>query len=110
VDTGDVEDATGFVAGIAVIRALLPTAKQAHWDIRDAQAHALIALYVKRTITPHIRFSKICKTSLGYSSWSLCKLQNEAKIALLVHKELESKIMHEEDEMDTFLGWCQGYK
>ncbi|RYA53530.1 hypothetical protein, partial [Enterobacter cloacae complex sp. CH23B] len=28
--------------------------------------------------------------------------RNEAKIALL-RKELESKIMHEEDDMDTFL-------
>jgi len=57
---------------------------------------------VECTITPHIHFSKICKTGLGYSSWSLCKSPNEAKITLL-HKELESKIMHEEDEMDTFL-------
>jgi len=35
MDTGDVEDATGFVAGIATIRVVLPTAKQAHWDVRD---------------------------------------------------------------------------
>jgi len=45
---------------------------------------------MKHTITPHIRSAK-----------STCK-SNEAKIALL-RKELESKIMHEEDEMDTFL-------
>ena len=46
-------------------------------------------------------FSKIYKTGLGYSSWSLAS-RNEAKFALL-RKELESKIMHEEDDMDTFL-------
>ena len=34
---------------------VLPTAEQARWDGKDAQAHALIALSVKRNITPHIR-------------------------------------------------------
>ena len=35
-DTGDVEDATGFVAGTTSIRVVLPTIEQAHWDVRDA--------------------------------------------------------------------------
>ena len=61
VDTGDVEDAAGFVAGIATIRAILPMAEQAHWDVRDAQAHALIALSMKRTITPQICLVKSTK-------------------------------------------------
>ncbi|WP_129364583.1 DUF4219 domain-containing protein [Klebsiella pneumoniae] len=52
VDTGDVEDVAGFGGRIAAPR---DTAEQALWDVRDAQAHALIALPVKRTITPHIR-------------------------------------------------------
>ncbi|MCO5551592.1 hypothetical protein L7F22_005097 [Adiantum nelumboides] len=65
------------------------------------QAHALIALSNKRTTTPHIRSTKSAK-----QAWDILAShyagRNEAKIALL-HKELESKIMNEEDDMDTFL-------
>ncbi|MCO5605534.1 hypothetical protein L7F22_059717 [Adiantum nelumboides] len=56
---------------------------------------------MKHTITPHI-----CSTKSAKQAWEIlagfyagC---NEAKIALL-RKELESKIMNEEDDMDTFL-------
>ena len=33
----------------------------ARWDGKDVQAHALIALSVKRNITPHIRSAKTAK-------------------------------------------------
>ncbi|MCO5602189.1 hypothetical protein L7F22_056317 [Adiantum nelumboides] len=69
--------------------------------IDDAQAHALIALSVKRTITPHIRSTKSAKQAWDILA-GLYAGRNEAKIALL-RKELESKIMNEEDDMDTFL-------
>ncbi|MCO5563189.1 hypothetical protein L7F22_016826 [Adiantum nelumboides] len=65
------------------------------------QAHALIALSVKRTITPHIRSAKSAKQAWDIIA-GLYAGRNEAKVALL-RKELESKIMNEEDDMDTFL-------
>ncbi|MCO5576757.1 hypothetical protein L7F22_030576 [Adiantum nelumboides] len=86
---------------IATARSVLPTAEQAHWDVKDAQAHALIAMSVKRTITPHIRSTKSAKQAWDILA-GLYGGRNEAKIALL-RKELESKIMNEEDDMDTFL-------
>ncbi|MCO5584372.1 hypothetical protein L7F22_038298 [Adiantum nelumboides] len=100
-DVGDVEDVAGLAARIAVVRFVLPTTEQARWDVKNAKAHALIALSVKRTITPHI-----CSTKFAKQAWDildgLYEGRNEAKIALL-RKELESKIMNEEDDMDTFL-------
>ncbi|MCO5605981.1 hypothetical protein L7F22_060167 [Adiantum nelumboides] len=96
-----IEDLAGLAARIAVVRAVLPIAEQAHWDVKDVQAYALIVLSVKHTITPHIRSPKSTK-----QAWEilvgLYAGRNEAKIALL-RKELESKIMNEEDDMDTFL-------
>ncbi|MCO5607185.1 hypothetical protein L7F22_061378 [Adiantum nelumboides] len=60
-----------------------------------------IALSIKCTITPHIRSAKSAK-----QAWDILAShyagRNEAKIALL-RKELESKIMNKEDDMDTFL-------
>ncbi|RYA57259.1 DUF4219 domain-containing protein, partial [Enterobacter cloacae complex sp. CH23B] len=50
----DVGDVAGLAARIAAVRVVLPTAEQARWDVKDVQAHALIALSVKRTIVPHI--------------------------------------------------------
>lgn len=38
-----------------------PTAKQLCWDGNDAQAHALLALSIKRAIIPHIRSCKTLK-------------------------------------------------
>ncbi|MCO5600260.1 hypothetical protein L7F22_054370 [Adiantum nelumboides] len=100
-DVGEIEDVAGLATRMAAVRAVLPTAEQAHWDVKDAQAHALIALSVKRTITPHIRSAKSTK-----QAWDILTShyagRNEAKIVLL-RKELESKIMNEEDDMDTFL-------
>ncbi|MCO5594089.1 hypothetical protein L7F22_048110 [Adiantum nelumboides] len=101
VDIAKVVDVAGPSTRTAAARSVLPTAEQARWDVKDAQAHALIALSVKRTITPHI-----CSTKSAKQAWDilvgLYAGRNEAKIALL-RKELESKIMNEEDDMDTFL-------
>ncbi|MCO5573403.1 hypothetical protein L7F22_027174 [Adiantum nelumboides] len=69
-------------------------------DVADAQAHALIALSLKHTNTPHIRSAKSAKQAWDILAY-LYACHNEAKIALL-RKELESKIMNEEDDMDTF--------
>ncbi|MCO5558944.1 hypothetical protein L7F22_012535 [Adiantum nelumboides] len=97
----EVVDVAGSSTKIAAARSVLPTAKQARWDVKDAQAHALIALSMKRTIAPYI-----CSTKSAKQAWDivggLYAGRNEAKIALL-RKELESKIMNEEDDMDTFL-------
>ncbi|KAI5070677.1 hypothetical protein GOP47_0015020 [Adiantum capillus-veneris] len=60
-DVDDVEDVVGLASRIAAIRVVLLTAEQARWDVNDAQAHALIALSVKRTIVPHIRSTKSAK-------------------------------------------------
>ncbi|MCO5580597.1 hypothetical protein L7F22_034467 [Adiantum nelumboides] len=76
-------------------------AEEARWDVKDVQAHALIALSVKHTIIPHIRSAKSAKEAWDILA-GLYAGRNEAKIALL-RKELESKIMNEKDDMDTFL-------
>ena len=63
LDSGTVEDVAGprtSGAG-ATAAAGLPTAEQVRWDGRDAHAHALIALSVKRTIVPHIRSAEIAQ-------------------------------------------------
>ena len=52
--------AIGF--GTSCATAVLPTAEQSHWDGRDAQAHALIALLVKRSMVPHIPSTTLEKT------------------------------------------------
>ncbi|MCO5584252.1 hypothetical protein L7F22_038176 [Adiantum nelumboides] len=61
-------------------------------SVDDAQAHALIALSMKRTITSHIRSTKSAKQAWDILA-GLYAGRNEAKIALL-RKELESKIMN----------------
>ncbi|MCO5571414.1 hypothetical protein L7F22_034130 [Adiantum nelumboides] len=101
VDVAEVVDVAGPSTRIAAARFVLPTAEQARWDAKDVQAHALIALSVKRTITPHIHSAKSAKQAWDILA-GLYAGRNEAKIALL-RKELESKIMNEEDDMDTFL-------
>ncbi|MCO5603068.1 hypothetical protein L7F22_057212 [Adiantum nelumboides] len=101
MDVAEVVEVAGPSIRTAVARSVLPTAEQAHWDVKDVQAHALIALSVKRTITPHIRSAKSAKQAWDILA-GLYAGRNEAKIALL-RKELESKIMNEEDDMDTFL-------
>lgn len=101
IDAGSIEDVAVSRSSIAAAPAVLPTAEQARWDVKDAQAHALIALSVKRHITPHIRSSKTAKQAWDILA-GLFAGRNEAKISYL-RKELESKIMQEEDDMNTFL-------
>ena len=95
--TGTVEDE----AGTSTMVEPPPSQEQRRWDGRDAQAHALIALSVKRSIIPHIRS---CKTAR--EAWDvLCTLyqaRNEARVAYL-RKQLESEHMNEGDSMDNFL-------
>ena len=78
-----------------------PTAEQIHWDGRDAQAHALLALSIKRTIIPHI-----CSCKTAKEAWdtlaTLYQARNEARVAYL-RKQLESEQMNEGDSMDSFL-------
>ena len=68
----DVDHPTHAHAAVSVV----PNAEQLHWDGRDAQAHALIALSVKRAIIPHIRSCKIAKDVLFQA-------RNEARVAYL---------------------------
>ncbi|MCO5560736.1 hypothetical protein L7F22_014356 [Adiantum nelumboides] len=91
-DVGEIEDVAGLAATITAVRFVLPTAEQARWDVKDAQAPALIALSMKRTITPHICSAKFAKKAwdILVGLYASC---NEAKIALL-RNELESKIMN----------------
>ncbi|MCO5606690.1 hypothetical protein L7F22_060879 [Adiantum nelumboides] len=65
VDTGSVEDVAGSStrAGVvcstaAAVCAVLSTVEQIRCDNRDGQAYAVIALFIKRNITPHIRSVK----------------------------------------------------
>ena len=87
---------------------VLPTVQQARWDGKDAQAHALIALSVKRNITPHICSAKIAKQAWDTLA-HLYAGRNEAKISYL-RKELESKVMREEDDMNVFLAEIKDLK
>ena len=100
-ETGDVEDVAGPSIGATTIRAPPPTAEQSRWDGKDAQAHALLALSVKRTIIPHI-----CSCKTSKDAWdelaTLYQARNEACVAYL-RKQLESEHMNEGDSMDTFL-------
>ena len=70
-----------------------PTQEQLRWDGKDAQAHALIALYMKRII-PHIL------------SWdtlaSLYVVCNEARVAYL-RKQLEDVYMTENELVDVYV-------
>ena len=87
---------------------VLPTVEQARWDGEDAQAHALIALPVKGNITPHIHSAKIAKQAWDTLA-HLYAGRNEAKISYL-RKELESKVMQEEDDMNVFLAEIKDLK
>ncbi|MCO5582043.1 hypothetical protein L7F22_035934 [Adiantum nelumboides] len=105
-DVGNVENVASLAARIAAIRFVLPTTEQTRWDVKDAQAHAFIVFSVKHTITPHI-----CSTKSAKQTWDilvgLYAGRNVAKIALL-HKELESKTLNKEDDMNTFLVGVKG--
>ena len=58
-----------------------PTVDQTRWDGRDAQAHALIALSVKRTIIPHIWSCKSAKDA--WNTLARCT-RLEMKLVLLI--------------------------
>ena len=70
--------------------------------------NALIALSIKHNITPHIRSAKIAKQAWDILA-GLYAGRNEAKISYL-HKELETKIMQEEDDMNVFLAEIKDLK
>lgn len=74
-----------------------PTAEQKRWDTRDAQAMSVIALTIKRSITPHIRS---CKTS--NLAWEILQemfgSKNAARVEYL-KKQLDKLEMQEGDNM-----------
>lgn len=75
--------------------------KQKKWDRRDAQAHSVIALSVKRSILPHIRS---CKTSK--SAWEVLakmfQVKNTAKVFFL-RNQLSTLKMQEGDTLSNHL-------
>ena len=107
-EIGDVEDVVGSSTVAAIIRAPPPTAEQIRWDGRDAQAHALLALSVKRAIIPHIRSCRTFKDAWDVLA-TLYQARNEARVAYLC-KQLESEHMNEGDSMDTFFNKDQGFQ
>ena len=98
--TDSVEDVDHPVDAHATV-SVVPTAEQLRWDGKDAQAHALIALSVKRAIIPHIRSCKTTKDAWDTLT-TLYQARNEARIAHL-RKQLESEHMNEGDTVDSFL-------
>ena len=100
-EIGAVEDVAGSSISVAPVRAPPLTAEQIRWDGKDAQAHALIALSVKRAIIPHIRSCKTAKDAWDILS-TLYQARNEARVAYL-RKQIESEHMNEGDSMDSFL-------
>ena len=111
MDSGTVEHGAGsstFAATVGATgsntsraAAVLPIAEQLRWDGRDAQAHPLIALSVKRSMIPHIRSAASAKQAWDILA-HLYAGRNEANVAYL-QKQLESKHMEEGDSMDIFL-------
>ena len=107
-ETGDVDDGAGTSTAVAAVRAPPLTAEQIRWDGRDAQAHALIALSVKRAIIPHIRSCRTAKDTWDVLA-TLYQARNEARVAYL-RKQLESEHMNEGDSMDSFLTKIKDFK
>ena len=107
VDAGSIEDVEGSSSS-TVVAAVLPTTEHAHWHGKDAQTHALIALSIKRNITPHIHSAKTAKQAWDTLA-HLYTGRNEAKISYL-RKELESKVMQEEYDMNVFLAEIKDLK
>ena len=94
-NTGTIEDVAGSNSDAPPVPQVLPPpiVDQTRWDGRDAQAHALIVLSVKRTIIPH---NQSCKNEKD--AWNtlarLYQVRNEARVAYL-RKQLESEHMNE---------------
>ena len=98
----DVEGSNAFRIPISRhAQELPPTPVQVRWHAKDAQAHALIALSVKKAIIPHIRSCKTAKRAWDVLS-TLYQARNEARVAYL-RKQLESEHLNEGDSMDNFL-------
>jgi transposase InsO family protein len=98
----DVEGSNAFQIPISRhAQELPPIPEQVRWDAKDAQAHALIALSVKRAIIPHIRSCRTAKDAWDTLT-TLYQARNEARVAYL-RKQLESEHMNEGDSMDSFL-------
>ncbi|MCO5550514.1 hypothetical protein L7F22_004001 [Adiantum nelumboides] len=116
VDARFIEDVVGSSTGAGVVRSttaasvrvVLPTTEQIHWDNKDSQAHAIIALFTKHNIA-----FPICLARTAKQAWdilvSLYVGQNEAKISYLL-KELESKILQKNDDMNFFLAEIKDLK
>ena len=107
-DTSSVEDAAGSSSSVAPVRVPPPTADQSHCDGKDVQAHALLALSIKRAIIQHICSCKTSKDALDVLA-TLYQERNEARVAYL-RKQLESEHMNEGDSMDTFLTKIKDFK
>ena len=75
--------------------------EQLCWDGRDAQAHALLALSVKRAIIPHIRSCRTLKEAWDTYA-TLYQARNEVRVAYLC-KQLESEHINEGNSLDNFL-------
>jgi len=98
-----VDDAAGPSAASSTVASFDDagcTPEQAKWDGKDVQAHALIALSVKRTIIPHIRGCKTAKDAWDMLT-RLYQVRNKSRVAYLC-KQLESEHMNEGDPMDNF--------
>ncbi|MCO5564978.1 hypothetical protein L7F22_018648 [Adiantum nelumboides] len=117
VDAGSVEDVVGSFIGAGVVcsttasagvRLVLSIAKQICWDSEDSQAHAVISLPIKNNITPFIHSARTTRQAWDILA-SLHASRNEAKISYLC-KELESKIMQEDDDMNFILSEVKDLK
>lgn len=56
--------------------------EQKKWDRRDAQAHSMVALAVKRSILPHIRSCKTSK-SAWETLYTMYRVKNPARVVYL---------------------------
>ena len=81
-DTSSVEDDAGSSSSVAPVRVPPPTAEQSRWDGKYAQAHALLALSIKRAIIPHILSCKTSKDAWDVLA-TLYQARNEARVAYL---------------------------
>ncbi|MCO5549107.1 hypothetical protein L7F22_002573 [Adiantum nelumboides] len=94
VDAGSNEDAVGSSIGAGVVRstivaagvrAVLPTGEQICWASKDSQAHAMIALSIKRNITPHIH-----STSTTKLAWDIL---TGRRLTLVVAEALRASLL-----------------
>ena len=106
VDFGTIENVAS--TSTSNFATALSTFEHVHWDGKDAQAHALLALSVKCVIIPHIHSCKTLKEAWDTLA-TLYQARNEVLVAYL-RKRLESEHMNEGDSMDGFLTWIKNLK